>query len=105
MKFELEKLYFLVYSIVTLVVVIGIMTLLGAKISAKTNEILDFDQFDSLCTVDNIPRNLGEWMSSDYYNDKTEKLETTFIFIKGDTLIYEVKELDEGMFNVTKTHQ
>ena len=105
MKIELGKLYFFVYAIITIIIVTTIMTLLGARISAKTVETLDFDQFDSLCATDGITRNLGEWLSSDYYNDKTNKLETTFIFIKGDTLIYEVKELDNGMFKVIKTHQ
>lgn len=72
----------------------------------KPNQIkyitYDFDQFDSLCIADTIPRQMSIWESYDYINEK-EEFVTIYKFVKHDTIIYNVILLDDGYFNVNKS--
>ena len=73
------------------------------NIHKKTHIILDFDQFDSLCVVDSIPRDLNKWNSHDYIGEN-EKLITNYMYLKGDTVVYNVVPLNDGYFDVIKSN-
>lgn len=92
------------FRILTSTIVLILLTAL--VISPSKNDKKDgsltysYEEFDSLCNADSIPRRLSTWQSSDYYSEEEEKLKTTYYYSKGDTIAYTVESLDDGFFDV-----
>ena len=74
----------------------------AARKQKATVVIYDFDQFDSLCIADSIPRDLSLWVVEDFYDNESESVKTKFFFDKGEKFFWNVQLLDDGMFLVRK---
>jgi len=61
------------------------------------NKLYTFDEFDSLCRKDSIPRNLNTWEYKEYYDDKYM---IEYYYTK-DSIMYKVI-LKDTFFDVTK---
>ena len=61
------------------------------------NRLYTFDEFDSLCNRDSLPRNLNTWEIKEYYDDRY-KVE---YYYYNDSIMYKVI-MQDTMFNVTK---
>ena len=102
----LNKLYLLAIAASILIIVMLSMTAFGKTVNT---ELLDFDQFDSLCINDSIPRDLYKWEIEETADDRG-KIYRTFTFHKFDSITntsqttYDVELLDDGIFQVTKTN-
>lgn len=70
--------------------------LMGGEVK---REVLDFDQFDSLCIADTIPRDLSSW--DKYVINNNNNMTTVFTIDKSNTT-YEVTFAGGGNFNVAK---
>lgn len=74
----------------------------AARKQKATVVIYDFDQFDSLCVADSIPRDLSLWVVEDFYDNESESVKTKFFFDKDEKYFWNVQLLDDGMFLVRK---
>ena len=85
-------------------VAIIMMALIANAVAGGKNtpKVYDFDQFDSLCVADSIPRDLGIWDKQDVYDERRDRVITVFTLDKGDSVSYEVTFGDDGDFNVLK---
>ena len=61
------------------------------------NKLYTFDEFDSLCIKDSIPRNLNIWEYKEYYDDKY----MIEYYYTNDSIMYKVI-LKDTLFDVTK---
>ena len=93
-----NKLYWFIVAVITL---LFLTIVLYANDQNSHSQILDFDQFDSLCVNDSIPRNLKLWENQDYV-DANDKVKTKYTLNVKDSVIYNVKPLDDGFFYVSK---
>lgn len=96
---DIRKLFVFAYM---LVVVIMVALIANATTGKNKPQVLDFDQFDSLCVADSIPRNLNTWEKYDTYDEINDRVVTTYTLDKGDSVSYEVTFGDDGDFNVLK---
>lgn len=97
---ENRQIMTLAYMFVAVIMVALIANAVAGE--KNTQKVYDFDQFDSLCVADDIPRDLGTWEKRDVYDEEKEKVITIFSIDKGDSVSYEITFGDNGDFNVLK---
>lgn len=84
-----------------LIAILAFLYILHKPNNAVEHLILDFDQFDSLCITDSIPRNISTWQRTEFVDDSC-KLKVQFTFDKGDTVFYITEFIDNSKFSVEK---
>lgn len=95
------KAHFKILTVAIMLILLTILMIAPSKNNKNDGSLTySYEEFDSLCNVDSIPRRLSSWQSNDYYSDEEERLKTIYYYSKGDSIAYTVESLDDGFFDV-----
>lgn len=81
-----------------ILILIILIIFFGIPFKKQYKRLYTFDEFDSLCIKDSIPRNLNIWDQNEFYEDK---LIIQYNYNKNDSVFYTV-EFKDTLFEVTK---